>query len=80
MFTPAQLRAARALLNWSQDELGTKAGVSPVTIRLIETEKTDPKRSTLIAIQIALAKAGIVFLDPDDQQGEGLRFRKPPRK
>jgi DNA-binding XRE family transcriptional regulator len=51
--------------------------VSPVTIRLIETEKTDPKLSTLIKIRNALSKAGIEFLDGDSEHGDGVRFRKP---
>jgi DNA-binding XRE family transcriptional regulator len=31
--TPAQLRAARALLGWSREDLAKKAGVSDETIK-----------------------------------------------
>jgi hypothetical protein len=36
----------------------------------------DSRTSTLLAIQKALAKAGIEFLDAD-QKGEGVRLKSP---
>ena len=32
MLTPEQLRAARALVDWSRDDLATKPDVSPNTV------------------------------------------------
>src|SRR5262245_43694499 len=44
MLTPAQLRAARALVSWSRDTLGEKSGTSPETVTGFETRGSDPKR------------------------------------
>jgi len=61
MITPAQIRAARALLNWGQDRLSERSGVSITTIGNIETERTSPHRSSAAAIQRALEEAGVEF-------------------
>ncbi len=59
--TPAQLRAARALIDWSQDKLSEVARVSVTTIRNFENEKIQPHRATLDVMQRALEDAGVVF-------------------
>jgi DNA-binding XRE family transcriptional regulator len=46
---PAQLRAARALLDWTRDDLADKSGVAAVTCIGFEHGKTDPKVSTFIS-------------------------------
>jgi DNA-binding XRE family transcriptional regulator len=74
MTTPAQIRAARALLDWTQADLAAKAGISPTSINTIEREKGDPKLSTLNAIRHALEQAGIEFQDGDRP---GVRMRAP---
>jgi transcriptional regulator with XRE-family HTH domain len=71
MTTAAQVRAARALLDWSQADLAAKAGVSTTAINGIERGKADPRVSTLTALRRALEEAGIEFL-PD----EGVRRRR----
>jgi len=76
MITPRQIRAARALLGWSQQELADKAIVSLNAVTRLEKAKVDSRVSTLTAIQKALAKAGIEFLSAD-VKGEGVRFRSP---
>lgn len=65
MMTPAQCRAARALIRWTQDDLAaaTKGGVSAVSIRQFEAEKTTPRQLTVEALQAALEGAGVVFTD-----------------
>jgi transcriptional regulator with XRE-family HTH domain len=80
MLTPAQLRAARALLGWSQEDLADRCGgaATSATIKRFETGKSDPKQSTLIAWRRALSKAGVVFID-SDEQGPGVRLREPQR-
>lgn len=78
MLTPAQIRAARALLNWSQLELATASGVAIQSIKNIETGKTDPRLSTATALVHALEAAGIIFL-ADGQSvdgGPGVRLKK----
>lgn len=73
MITARQIRAARALLGWSQQELADKAIVSLNALTRLERGNVDPRVSTLQAIQTALEKAGIEFLT-DNGKGEGLRL------
>lgn len=64
--TPEQIRGARAMLGWSQQELAAKAGLSTGTLNNIERSvQGDPKLSTLKAIQQALAAGGIAFDQSD---------------
>ena len=74
MITPRQIRAARALLDWSQQELADRAIVSLNAVARLEKGIVDSRISTVLAIQKALVKAGIEFLDPD-QKGEGVRLK-----
>ena len=78
MITAPQIRAARALLGWRQADLADASGISEVAIKNIERGQTDPKATTLTAIQNAFHKAGVIFLDPNDIRdgGHGVRFRK----
>jgi predicted transcriptional regulator len=76
MITPRQIRAARALLNWSQQQLADKAIVSLNALARLEKGLVDSRVSTVSAVQKALAKAGIEFLEAD-QKGEGVRLRSP---
>lgn len=59
----AQVRAARELLGMSQTELCEAAGVSRPTLRDIEAETGDPKRSSLEKVRHALQQRGIRFVD-----------------
>jgi DNA-binding XRE family transcriptional regulator len=72
---PMQCRAARALLQWTQKELGAKARVSDMTIRQFELGVTKPVRATLDALQRALEKAGVEFIN-DDKPGVRMRRRR----
>lgn len=78
MITPAQIRAARALLGWKQTDLADASRVSEISIKNIERGATDPRASTLGAIQTAFDKAGVIFLEPGDVRdgGAGVRLRK----
>ena len=76
MITPRQIRAARALLGWSQQQLADKAIVSLNAVTRLEKQKVDSRVSTLTAIQRALTKAGIEFLSANIK-GEGVRMRNP---
>jgi len=49
-----QLRAARERALLTQEELGTRAGVQPLTISRIETEKVEPRYSTIRKLAKAL--------------------------
>jgi len=74
--TPEQLRAARALLGWSQTELARQAGMSLPTVKRVETEK-GPKVSNdaRSALQHALTLGGVEFI-AENGGGPGVRLSK----
>jgi len=74
MLTPAQSRAARALLNWSQPQLAEASGTSVSTIRDFETGKRTPIANNLAAIRQALEAAGVQFI-AENGGGAGVRLR-----
>jgi transcriptional regulator with XRE-family HTH domain len=72
----AQLRAARALLNWSQSDLAERTELSVETIKRLERMNGTldaTKVSTLSAITGAFAKAGVEFTNGD---APGVKLRK----
>lgn len=76
MITPAQIRAARALLNWSQADLAEASGVASQSIKNIERGVTDPRLSTAMTIKTTLEKAGVQFLNPGDPaKGPGVTLK-----
>jgi len=76
MLKAAQIRAARALLGWRQDELARAAKVGIATIRRIEglRDRITGYASTQASIQQALERAGIRFIDADASGGIGVRL------
>src|SRR3546814_8959617 len=73
MITPAQIRAARGLLGWSQDQLATAANVGLSTLKDAESGKRDPIASNIEAIRWALEAAGVKFI-PANGDGPGVRL------
>jgi transcriptional regulator with XRE-family HTH domain len=75
VITGAQIRAARALLRWTTEDLAREAGLASRTIKRFEqTEGIPPSRSsTLAQIQRVLEAAGIEFIGTPEQ-GPGLRI------
>jgi transcriptional regulator with XRE-family HTH domain len=72
----AQIRAARALLGWSQTQLANAAGIGLATLLRIEQSEGVVKGNfaTVHKIQSALEQRGIHFIDDDD--GDiGVRLR-----
>ncbi|GLR49212.1 helix-turn-helix domain-containing protein [Shinella yambaruensis] len=75
---PAQCRAARALLEWTQPHLANEAGVSPSTLRDFESGKRKPIANNVTAIRVALEAAGITFLEKGEvSPGPGAALRHP---
>ncbi|MGH6774621.1 helix-turn-helix domain-containing protein [Brucella tritici] len=73
--TASQIRAARGLLDWSQQQLATTANVGLSTIRSFETGKRVPIANNLHAIRTALESAGVIFIDQNGN-GPGVRLRE----
>jgi transcriptional regulator with XRE-family HTH domain len=78
--TNEQLRAARALLGWSQAELALRAGLSVPTIKRLEggfgPHVSDEARAKL---KKAIEAAGVEFIE-ENGGGAGVRFRKAKRR
>jgi predicted transcriptional regulator len=79
VITIPQIRAARALIGWTQADLARASGVSEIAIKNMERGKTDPRMSTLSAIERAFAEAGVMFLESGDIRtgGPGGRLKDP---
>lgn len=73
-----QIKAARALLAWSQSDLAGKSGVSEPTIKRLESADGElgGRTGTAEAIVAALEAAGVEFI-PENGGGAGVRLRKP---
>jgi transcriptional regulator with XRE-family HTH domain len=78
MISSSQCRAARGLLDWSQQQLADAANVGIVTVRHFEAGKVDPRPATLVVIEQAFAAAGVEFID-ENGGGPGVRLRKRQR-
>ena len=76
MITGAQVRAARALLNWSSADLADRAGTARQTIVRIEQIDGLPnsKIQTLVDIKRVIEFAGIEFIGTPEN-GAGVRFK-----
>jgi DNA-binding XRE family transcriptional regulator len=57
-----KIRAARALLDWRQDDLAKKAKLSTITVKNIERGATQPRPETALKIRQALESSGIKFV------------------
>ena len=77
MITPRQIRAARALLDWTQQELADRSSVSISVVKRMEAKGHDPRQSTVMAIQTTLEHGGVMFVSSDGNSGEGVRMKRP---
>jgi hypothetical protein len=77
--TSAQIRAARALIRWSAEDLARHSAVSVTTIRRAELmpSATALTRANDQAIRRALESAGVEFIDAE-KGGPGVRLRVAP--
>jgi transcriptional regulator with XRE-family HTH domain len=73
--TSAQIRMARAALNWSARDLAEAAQIHRNTVTNIETGRYAGDAATLAAIVSALKRAGVEFID-ENGGGAGVRLRK----
>jgi transcriptional regulator with XRE-family HTH domain len=72
--SPAQCRAARALLDMDQAVLAAAAHVSRNLINGFERGRHAPGHNNLAAIQRALEEAGVEFTNGN---APGVRLKKP---
>lgn len=73
--TAGQCRAARALLDWSREDLARESKVSRAAIADFETAKRQVRERTTDDLLSALEAAGIEFI-PANGGGAGVRFRE----
>jgi transcriptional regulator with XRE-family HTH domain len=70
MITSRQVRAARALLGWTQEMLADKALVALTALKRLESDRLKVREDTRNQVRRALEAAGIVFQAFD--RGEGV--------
>lgn len=76
----AQVRAARAMLQMSREELARASEVGERTLADFESERRSPQPSTLAAIRRALETAGVEFI-AENGGGPGVRLaRRLPKR
>ena len=79
MFSPSQIRAARALVGLSQTEVATAAGLSIPTVKRAEADGgIRVSEDAVDAIACVLKKAGVEFI-AENGGGPGVRLRRPQR-
>ena len=78
--TPAQCRAGRAWLSWSQKDLAKKARVGLYYVKDFEGERRTPIEAAQTAMRVALEREGIGFPFADDGCGgktaSGITYSK----
>ena len=77
MITGLQLRAARALLRWTAQDLADAARLGVATVRRAEAVDGTPSltEANAAALRSALEAAGVAFID-ENGGGPGVRLRK----
>lgn len=72
---PEQVRAARAILNWSLDRLAEASGVHRNTISNFETRKYVGEPEKLAAVKHTIEAAGVIFTE-ENGDAAGARLRR----
>jgi transcriptional regulator with XRE-family HTH domain len=75
MITASQCRAARGLLDWTQQELADAARIGVATVRQFEGDGAETRQATLAVLRWAFESAGVQFID-ENGGGPGVRLRK----
>ena len=75
-----QIRAARALLRWSAEDLAREAALGLATIKRAEGAENVTSMTTAndLAVRRVLESAGVEFID-ENGGGPGVRLRKRQR-
>ena len=80
MITNCQIRAARALINWSARELAVKSGVGVATVRRMELAEGIPSSNAknLELVKRALEQMGVEFIGTSEDR-PGVRLSSPAK-
>ncbi|HEU4661527.1 MAG TPA: helix-turn-helix transcriptional regulator [Pseudolabrys sp.] len=62
----AKVRIARAVLGWSQAELAATVGLTQRAVHMLEQGETEPRRTTVLALEEVWRAQGLVFEDAGD--------------
>ena len=73
--TIAQIRAARALLDWTQTDLAAAARIALPTVKRYETGIRTPIPVIMAAVRRALEDAGVEFIPAKSGKGVGVRLK-----
>jgi hypothetical protein len=78
VITAEQMRAARALLKWSAQDLARRSGISWRTIQRLEVGSGVPasRSKNLERIRQTFESAGVIFIDREGIAGPGVRLRE----
>jgi transcriptional regulator with XRE-family HTH domain len=75
--TSAQVRMARAALNWTVRDLADASGLHRNTVNNLEVGRYAGDPKTLELIEQVLTKAGVQFI-AENGGGPGVRLKKRP--
>ena len=78
MITSRQVRAARALLGWTQEMLADKALVALTALKRLESDRLGVRDGTREAVENALKRVGVVFISSD--RGEGVMLLRSEQR
>ena len=78
MIHSQQIRAARVLLGWRQEDLAKASKVGLATLQRIEQQSGLAKANTatLFRLQKALEERGVRFIGEDETGGIGVRLAR----
>jgi transcriptional regulator with XRE-family HTH domain len=76
--TSAQIRAARALIRWSAEDLARESALGVTTIRRAELREAATRLTAANdrAVRHALEAAGVEFINESENGGAGVRLGK----
>jgi hypothetical protein len=75
MITPAQSRAARALIEWTRDVLARASGVDVAILKQFEDGSHALDQATGLRVRNALEGGGAHFIEEDAEGGAGVRLK-----
>jgi transcriptional regulator with XRE-family HTH domain len=78
MISNLQIRAARALLGWSQPRLAEAAGISAITVKRLEASNDvfQARYETVMKVKAAVEAAGVVFRTDGNGLVHGVSLRQ----